>query len=391
MPSAVAPTLAALWLLTFASTSQVMLISPLLPQISDELDVPPALGGALIGAYGAAAALAALITGPVSDRYGRRPLLLIGAGLMAAALWGHAIATTFGGLLVLRGLAGAGGGVLGGSAIAYVGDAFPYERRGWANGWVVSGFALGHVLGIPIGTIVGARWGFRVPFLGFAAVLTVAFVLIILVVPRPPVPLSSELGLVSALRKYVALIRSPRTRGMLAMYPLMFAGVSLYVTYLPSWLEATFGANGDQVATMFFVGGIAATLTTPFAGRISDRIGRKGPILAACVLFASCAAATPYVIRSLAWSYPVFFIAMVATSIRTPPTQSLASALVSSEQRGSLLSLGSALGQAGFALGAALAGGLYPIGGYPSCSWTAAAIIVITAVIVALFVPEPER
>jgi predicted MFS family arabinose efflux permease len=382
--------LGALWLVNFASTSQVLLVSPLLPRIGEELHIEPAWRGTLIGAYGLMAACSALVAGPISDRVGRRKILLVGSVWMAVALGLHALATSFGALLCVRAAAGIAGGILAGASVAYVGDYFPYERRGRANGWVMSGFALGQVAGIPIGTLLGGRYGFRVPFVGFSVMLLLAFLLIWRFLPTPRVELARELGLGSAFRKYRDLLLRSHTRAASVMYLLTFVGVSLHVAYLPSWLEERHHADADQIATLFLVGGVAATVVNPLAGRLSDRYGRKILILAAAALFAVAAAGTPYLIQTFAVAYPVFFFTMVAASLRIPPTQSLVSALVPADERGSLLSLGSALGQGGFALGGALAGLLFERLGYEACTWAATASIVATGLVVAFGVPEPR-
>ena len=121
--------LSALWLLTFASTSQVLIIAPLLPAITRDLSVEEQWGGVLIGAYGLAAGVFALISGPISDRVGRRRILLVGTALMSVGLWAHMWVQSFVALVIVRAITGGAGGVLAGAAVAYVGDFFPYERR----------------------------------------------------------------------------------------------------------------------------------------------------------------------------------------------------------------------------------------------------------------------
>src|SRR5690606_26923473 len=66
---------------------------------------------------------------------------------------------------------------------------FPYHRRGWANGWVMSGIAVGQIIGIPLGTLLAQWFNFRWPFLVFAVTMGGAFVLIWRAVPQPPVQL----------------------------------------------------------------------------------------------------------------------------------------------------------------------------------------------------------
>src|SRR5690606_10088794 len=154
--------------MVFSSSSQVIIIAPILPRIGAALDIPATLLGTLITGYAVMLSLFALIMGPISDKFGRRHVLLIGSISMSAALFLHGIADSYLSLLIVRALAGAAGGALSGAAVAYVGDYFPYERRGWANGWVMSGIAFGQIIGVPVGTLLADFFGFRWPFLMFA-------------------------------------------------------------------------------------------------------------------------------------------------------------------------------------------------------------------------------
>src|SRR5690606_26547677 len=137
------------WLLVFASSSQIMIISPILPRIGEQLGINETLQGTLVTAYAVLVGIMALVTGPISDKIGRRKILLYGAGGMAIALACHGLAVNYISLLLVRSLAGMAGGILSGAAVSYVGDYFPYERRGWANGWIMSGIAMGQIIGIP--------------------------------------------------------------------------------------------------------------------------------------------------------------------------------------------------------------------------------------------------
>ncbi|MCB9676910.1 MAG: MFS transporter [Alphaproteobacteria bacterium] len=389
-PANEAVILGALFILNFVSTSQVMIVAPILPRIATELAVPEAWLGTLISAYGLMAGIASLLAGPFSDRYGRRAILLVGTGWMAVALGLHGLASTYASLLAVRALAGVAGGILGGVAVAYVGDWFPYERRGWANGWVMSGFALGQVLGIPLGAVLAQIAGFRAPFLVFAVGMVATFVLVWRGVPQPPVPTSERLSLGAALGTYASLLARVPTASATASYLLTFTGVGLYLAYLPTWLEDAFDVSGTPVAGMFLCGGLAAVVVNPLAGKASDRVGRKSLILASCLCFAAVSLVTPWAVLSFYWSYAVFALAMAAASMRVPPIQSLMSALVPSTERGSLMSLSSAFGQTGFALGGALAGFLYDGWGIVACTTAASVSVALMAVLVVVALPEPK-
>lgn len=382
----------ALWLLVFSASSQIMIISPMLPQIGAELSVPESMQGTLVSVYALMVGAFALVIGPISDKIGRRRVLLLGAGLMTVSLALHGVISDYTGLLLVRTFAGVAGGVLSGSAVSYVGDYFPYERRGWASGWIMSSTALGQIAGVPLGTLLAGQYGFRTPFLGFAVTMAVTFWLIWQFVPQPPVRRSQgRLSIGGALKSYAALLRRPEVVVASIAFCLMYLGLALYVVYLPTWLAKTQGATAGQVASLFLVGGIANAITGPLAGKFSDRVGRKGLIIASCLGLAAVMFATPFAIRKFWIAYPVFFVTMVLISARISPFQALLSALVKGDYRGTLMSLTVALGQMGFALGGALAGPAYSRFGYVSNSLAGAASVLLMALLVWRFLPEPSR
>lgn len=380
----------ALWLLVFSASSQVVIISPILPRISEALAVRESLLGTLVTSYAVMLSVFALITGPISDKFGRRRVLLIGSGFMTVALLLHGVADTYLSLLVVRALAGAAGGTLSGAAVSYVGDYFPYQRRGWANGWVMSGIAFGQIVGIPLGTILAELINYRWPFLMFAITMGGAFILIWRSVPQPDVRRSEHrLSVRRAVADYLALLRTPAPRAAAATYFLMFMSIGFYVIYLPAWLESSLNVSGEAIASLFLVGGLANVVTGPLAGKLSDRVGRKPLVLGSCVGLAIVMLATTYVVVNMWLAYLMFGLAMVMIAMRISPLQSLLSALVSGERRGILMSLAVAIGQIGIGISGAIAGPAYIRFGYVSDSVLGAVSIALMALLVWKGLPEP--
>ncbi|WP_266075481.1 MFS transporter [Haladaptatus caseinilyticus] len=380
-----------LWLLVFVVASQALIIAPILPRIADQLSAPEAVLGTLITSYAVAVGVFSLIVGPISDHVGRHRILLVGTALLTVSLAAHGLAWDFVSLLAVRGLAGIAGGVLNGAAVAYVGDYFPREQRGWANGWVFSGFAAGQIAGIPLGAILAERLGFRVPFLLFAVLMAVTFVLVWTVVPKPDVQLATgRLSFGSAIDAYATLLRRPEIAAATIVFIVMFMGNALYTTYLPTWLEATLGMSGTAIGAMFFVGGIANVLAGPQAGILSDRVGRKRVIVAASVGIAVVMFATPFlaIAAGVLAVYALFFVVMGLFASRATPFQTMLTELVSGDQRGSLMSLTVGIGQVGSGIGGALAGGAYVAVGYDGTTTIAAGAMVFIVVLVWRYLPE---
>jgi predicted MFS family arabinose efflux permease len=380
----------ALWLLVFSASSQIMIMSPILPRIGDELGIPDSVLGTLVSAYALMVGVCAILAGPVSDRIGRRRILLVGAGVMTVALLLHAFVVDYLSFLAVRVFAGVAGGVLSGAAVSYIGDHFPYDQRGWATGWVMSGAAFGQILGIPMGILLSGQWGFRAPFYMFAVTMALTFLLIFLRIPQPDVPRSREpLTVSGAVRDYWAMLKRPEVAFAALAYFMMFLGVSGFVVYFPTWLTRELGASSRDVSTMFLIGGVANVLSGPRAGRLSDRIGRKSIVLLASAGLALVMALSTLLVRNVWAAYPFFFLTMVLVAMRISPFSALLTALVEDRRRGSLMSLAVALGQVGFAVGAALAGPLFAVG-FWSNSLLGSVAVLAAGLIVWLRVPEPR-
>lgn len=380
-----------LWLLVFSSASQTMIISPILPQIGDDLDIADAVLGTLVTAYSLMVGLFAILSGPVSDRIGRRRILLAGCGVMTVALASHGLVDSYWSFLGVRVFAGMAGGVLSGAAVSYIGDYFPYDRRGWAVGWVMSGAAFGQIIGIPMGIVMAERWGFHSPFYLFAITMALTLPLLFFGVPQPPVKRTSERLTVSgAFADYVALLKRPEVAWAAVAYFVMFFGVAVFVIYLPTWLERDLGASGDQIALMFLVGGIANVVTGPQAGKLSDRIGRKGIILLSCIGLSVLMLGTVPLVTNITIAYVFFFLTMVLVAMRVSPFSALLTGLVRDERRGSLMSLAVALGQLGFALGGAVSGPMFARVGYASNTVLGAVFVLGMGLVVWFFIPEPN-
>lgn len=377
--------------MVFSASSQVIIVTPILPEIAEALEVGEFLQSLLVGAYAITLSVFALITGPISDKIGRRQILLIGTSSMAVALALHGVAESYILLVTMRALAGCAGGMLSGAAVAYVGDYFPYEQRGWANGWIMSGIAAGQVLGIPLGKVLADLMSYRTPFVLFAVTMGIAALLVWRFVPQPDVELDEErLSVRRAAVNYMDLLRQPGPAASVGAYFLMFFGVGLFVIFLPTWLENDVGVSSMQIAILFAIGGVANVVAGPPAGQISDKIGRKPLIVGSCLVLSVIMMATTYLVVDFFWAAVLFALAMVMVAVRISPLQSLMTALVPDHRRGILMSLAVAIGQVGIGIGSFIAGITFAEYGYFSNTIIGGLSVVLMAVLVQVVLPEPE-
>lgn len=381
----------ALWLMMFSASSQVMIMAPILPEIGSQLNIPEAVQGTLVTSYAVFAGICALIIGPISDKIGRRPILIAGTGAMALVLFLHIVAFDYYSMLSVRAAGGMAGGMLTGVSAAYIGDYFPSEKRGWANGWVMTGIAAGQILGIPLGTVLAEWHGIYAPFVFFAIPMALACVVTILAVPQPSVRRMNErLTIKRAVSIYVEMLTTPHTAAACASYAMMFLGIAFYVIYLPTWLKSVFGVSGNEIASLFMIGGVASVLIGPQAGKLSDRIGRKSLILWSCVGLSVLMAATTYIMTSFWIAYVLFFLAMILVASRMGPFQALISEIIPDERRGSMMSLSIAIGQVALGVGSAISGFAYTTYGYVSSTMLGAVSMLAMGLLVWIWIEEPQ-
>jgi len=137
------------------------IILPLLPYFADSFDITPSLFGCLLASNAFSQLIGAPILGRLSDRYGRRPILLICIGSTFVSFVMLAMAQSVTTLFLSRIIDGALGGNIS-LAQAYISDVTQLKERTRALGFVGAAFGIGFILGPAIGGSL-AMWGYRLP------------------------------------------------------------------------------------------------------------------------------------------------------------------------------------------------------------------------------------
>ena len=161
--------LAVLMAVCFVDMLGLMLVAPLMAFYATRLGAAEWLVGPLIAAFAVAQLISSPIWGKFSDRYGRRPAMLIGLGASAFAYVIFGFANTLAMLFASRIVQGLGGGTTG-VAQAYVADTMQPAERAKALGWISAATSAGVVIGPFIGSLAH-RFGTEMP--GIVAALLV--------------------------------------------------------------------------------------------------------------------------------------------------------------------------------------------------------------------------
>ena len=166
--------LAVLMAVCFVDMLGLMLVAPLMPFYAKRMDAPDWLVGPLIAAFAVAQLISSPVWGKFSDRYGRRPAMIIGLAASALAYVVFGFASSLWMLFASRLVQGLGGGTTG-VAQAYVADTMAPGERAKALGWISAATSAGVLIGPVIGS-VARSFGTAVPGLVAAGLMLLCVV-----------------------------------------------------------------------------------------------------------------------------------------------------------------------------------------------------------------------
>lgn len=314
-----APVLAPLAVLVTSALlvlSQLYLAITVAPVIAETFEgdasaAPAALGTTYALAYG----LGFLVFGPLSDRYGRKPIMVPGMAVLAFATAGIALATSLPVVAALRTFQGFVAASFSTVALAYVGEALPPRWRATGIGAMSTAFLsagiLGQVYAQAIADALSWRWVFGLAAPAFV-IAAIAIATILLEPPRIGEPAS--LG--QKYRQMAALaFRRDLLLPNLAAFSVLLSFVAMYAALGPL-LETQFGLDDTSVLYVRLAG-LPAILLAPVAGWL---VGRYGPTRVAFVgyLLAAAGLAAEAISTAVLWLLiisSVVFVLGIATIV----------------------------------------------------------------------------
>jgi DHA1 family inner membrane transport protein len=389
-PARAGVVMAILFLIFFLGNSDNQMISPLLPLIAGEfkLDVGQ-VGGMMIPAYALAAATAALLIGPISDKFGRRRFLLAASILFGVSVLSVFFIRDVRLLASIRILTGLASGTFSTCSIAYVANYFPYSRRGVAMSVVQAGYFAALVVGVPVASVLAQSRGWRSSFAFFGALALIAFLLVFFLLPEDKHSMQEHLSERVARRfDNIRVVFETRERiAAIAAAFLVSAGFVGFFSYLGSWLQNSLGLKTRDVGLFFIIVGVASLLGAFAAGPLADRFGKRLLSILSTVLLAMML----FIIPRVGWGpvlFASFLTASLAFAFRQGPLQALATRLVPPRVQGAFVAVRNTGSQIGIAASAAISGLLYKAFGYGAVGLFSA-ITTLGAAVCILMMKEP--
>lgn len=252
-------------------------ISPILPQFVISFGVGVAAASAVISIFGFSRLIFAPMSGKLVDRLGARWVYITGLLVVAVTTALVALAQSYWHIVVLRGLAGFGSTMFTVSAMGLIVKLAPAQIRGRCSSAYASGFLLGSVLGPAFGSFLSVL-GFRWPFVIYGGFLAIAAAVVWL---RMPVTIGAPslgdgrevFGFSEAWsdRTYRTMLVSAFANG--------WVNFGVRVAIVPLFIAATVDKPGVVAGVVLSAYALGNAVTLQFSGRLTDRVGRKKPII----------------------------------------------------------------------------------------------------------------
>ena len=355
--------MAILFLIVFLDLVGFGLVIPLLPFYVQRVGEGPQIITAVLGLYSLAQFIAAPVWGRLSDRFGRKPILVATSFGYAASFLMLAEANTLWLLVASRVFGGLMAGNIA-AAQAYVGDVTTPENRAKGMGLIGAALGLGFVFGPAIGGMLGgddpATANYAAPALAAAAITAIAALgaMVFLKESLPP----ERRGANSAARGYLRL-NAGATRPLLLMLIacgfLVIAGWAQFETIFSLWANEVLHYGPRQVGfVLTFMAVVSAAIQAGAVGAVARRFSEYRVAFAGALLLA-----VGYLLLAKVISLPLLLAAAVllavGSALFTPAVSSLVSKYAGAQDQGAVLGVyQSATALARFA-GPAAAGTLY--------------------------------
>ncbi len=333
-------------------------IAPVLPLFAETFGVGTVAIGLTLSFFALARLILNIPMGILSDRYGRRLLLVLGPIITGLSMIGSGLSGSIGELLVWRFLAGAGSAMYMTGAQIYLTDISTPANRATFIGTNQGALLLGVSVGPAIGGLLAELGGYRLPFyaVGIASPLAALYAYLRLpetkhlsVVVPPPV-------VAGARRPWVQFVRS-RDFLAVAWVTLMvfFTRTASQHTLMPLMALAWFGMGAGQIGILFTIMSVINMVLIPPAAMIADRLGRKAAIVPSGLL-TSVALVMLAFSTNVAMFYAGAIVLAFAVSIAGPAPIAYAADIAPPHLRGLAMGLYRTAGDIGFLTGPIILG-----------------------------------
>jgi MFS transporter, DHA1 family, tetracycline resistance protein len=364
------------------------IVLPLLPFYAESMGATPLQVTLLVASFSAMQLAAAPFWGRVSDRVGRRPLLIgsLFASSFSYLLFGFADSYVL--LLISRMAAGAAGGTIT-IAQAYIADTTEHEARARGMGHLGAASGLGVMLGPAVGGFVANWWGLGAPGFVAAGFCALNAIAAFYLVPESHThERRLEQGQAATLGAWARSLVSYPLSVLLSVYFLTISSFAAMTSVLALYLERSFGVDQKDMGVLFTVSGATTVLVRGvMLGRLVKRFGEPVTVRIGICSLMLALVLLPF-LPAAGWAMLVVPLYAFGAGTLFPALASLVSRATDRASQGSILGGSQVVGGLGRVSGPLWAGFFFQKLGI-STPFVVGAVLVLIGLMVAMRIPAP--
>lgn len=345
---------------TFIIFFQGFMVAPILPELASLFHVSVRYVSFIEPAYLLSYGCATLIYAPLSDRYGRFPVILFSLSCFTVLTFCTGFSHSAHQMILLRLLTGLSAGGVAPTTIGWIGDQFPYEKRGHALGVFFGFMAGGTALGSSSGALVTALAGWQTLFHTVALTGLIILGILLLNCKYFRQEISRNNGslytMLSSFREVITLPRGWRTYLFVLFNSMFHSGVFAWAGY---YFYKNYQLSEKGVGLALLGYGIPGLFLGPMLGRLADKYGRNKIIPAGLTIGALSA-----LLLSLHYPLPASCFFVASLSLGFDLTHPLFAAIITtlSDKKGVAIGLFAFVMFMGYGLGSLVFSLLITIG-----------------------------
>jgi DHA1 family tetracycline resistance protein-like MFS transporter len=374
-----------LFLIVFIDLLGFGLVIPLLPFYALDFGASTTAVVWLLGAFSLAQLISSPLLGHLSDRIGRKPVLLLGLACSALSYLWMGLADHLWMLFAARFFAGAGAGTIG-AVFAYVTDSTTVDKRARGMGIIGAGFGLGFTFGPALSLVISSHPTGRelaIPLFIAAGLSSLAFILCLILLKESLPPESRHAstgpGRIAFARRIVS--ERPTLFRLIAITFIVTGAFAAMESSSTLWARDRLNWGPHEVALMFiFIGALLSLIQGGLMGRLTKAFGETRLLITASILLFFGLLGIP-----LVWALPPLIPVNMALAggmaLFGPSSNSLISREAAIDERGGVLGVSQSTQSLARVVGPLIAGPLFATFGSSAPFWAASAAMVIAVVL----------
>ena len=280
---------------TFFVLLGLSMVAPILPIYAESFDVSYTLVGFVISSFALTRVFLDIPAGLLSRRTDKKRIMIGGLLLLAVSSVLAGVASTYWLLVVARMMEGAGSALYVTAANVFLAQIAGEEKRGQWMSMYMGMLLLGSIFGPTFGGVLADAFGITAPFFAYAVVAALGIVPTLALPKLPSSRIKQEIGGRDSITGDIwkVLTYPSFLLATFATFSLFFIRTGVRSTLIPLLSANNLGLGSGEIGLVLTLAGIATALTITPMGGISDRIGRKGPLIACLLLTATITLVLP--------------------------------------------------------------------------------------------------